>query len=63
MSVELYRESPGKFDSRTLSRTTLNRWTGRSFVVSLICCCLVVYRVCRCWYVVVYMCVSLCLRV
>ena len=30
MSVELYRESPGKFDSRTLSRTTLNRWTGRS---------------------------------
>ena len=30
MSVELYRESPGKFDSRTLSRTTLNRWTGRT---------------------------------
>ena len=29
MSVEFYRESPGKFDSRTLSRTTLNRWTGR----------------------------------
>ena len=30
MSVELYRESPGKFDSRTLSRKTLHRWTGRS---------------------------------
>ena len=29
MSVEFYRESPGKFDSRTLSRKTL-RWTGRS---------------------------------
>ena len=29
MSVEFYRESPGKFDSRTLSRKTLNRWTGR----------------------------------
>ena len=29
MSVELYRESPGKFDSRTLNRKTLNRWTGR----------------------------------
>ena len=28
MSVEFYRESPGKFDS-TLNRTTLNRWTGR----------------------------------
>ena len=29
MSVEFYRESPGKFDSRTLNRTTLSRWTGR----------------------------------
>ena len=29
MSVECYRESPGMFDSRTLNRTTLNRWTGR----------------------------------
>ena len=28
MSVELYMESPGKFDSRTLSRETLSRWTG-----------------------------------
>ena len=27
--VEIYRESPGKFDSRTLSRETLSRWTGR----------------------------------
>ena len=35
MSVEFYRESPGKFDS-SLSRTTLSRWTGHnagSFVV------------------------------
>ena len=30
MSVEFCRGSPGKFDSRTLNRTTLNRWTGRS---------------------------------
>ena len=30
MSVEFYRGSPGKFDSRTLSRETLNRWTGCS---------------------------------
>ena len=29
MSIELFRESPGKFDSRTLSRETLSRWTGR----------------------------------
>ena len=29
MSVEFYRESPGKFDSRTLNRKTLDRWTGR----------------------------------
>ena len=29
MSVEFYRESTGKFDSRTLSRETLSRWTGR----------------------------------
>ena len=30
MSVEFYRESPGKFDSKTLSRETLSRWTGRT---------------------------------
>ena len=29
MSVEFDRESPEKFDSRTLSRETLSRWTGR----------------------------------
>ena len=29
MSVEFDRESPGKFDSRTLSRETLSRWIGR----------------------------------
>ena len=30
MSVEMYRESPGKFDSRTLSRNIFSRWTGRT---------------------------------
>ena len=34
MSVEFYRGSPGKFDSRTLNRKTLNRWTGRKNIVS-----------------------------
>ena len=29
MSVEFCRGSPGKFDSRTLNRETLDRWTGR----------------------------------
>ena len=29
MSVEFYRGSPRKFDSRTLNRKTLDRWTGR----------------------------------
>ena len=29
MSVEFYRGSPGKFDSRTLNGKTLTRWTGR----------------------------------
>ena len=33
MSVEFDRGSPGKFDSRTLSRETLSRRTGRSFHV------------------------------
>ena len=28
MSVEFDKGSPGKFDSRTLNRKTLNRWTG-----------------------------------
>ena len=32
MSVEFYMESPGEFDSRTLSRKTLSRWTGRIFL-------------------------------
>ena len=35
MSVELYRESPGKFDSRTLNRKTLNRWIGRIILLLL----------------------------
>ena len=30
MSVEFDGESSGKFDSRTLNRKTLNRWTGRT---------------------------------
>ena len=30
LNLWFYRESPGKFDSRTLSRETLNRWIGRS---------------------------------
>ena len=30
MPIELDRGSPGKFDSRTLNRTTLSRWTGRN---------------------------------
>ena len=34
MSVEMYRESPGKFDSMTLNRTTLSRWTGRSYTAA-----------------------------
>ena len=29
MSVDFYRDSPGKFDSRTLNRKTLDRCTGR----------------------------------
>ena len=36
MSVEFDRGSPGKFDSRTLNRKTLNRWTGRT-VSSFFC--------------------------
>ena len=30
MSVEFDMGSPGKFDSRTLNKKTLNRWTGRN---------------------------------
>ena len=30
MSVELDKEPPGRFDSRTLNGKTLNRWTGRT---------------------------------
>ena len=39
MSVEFYRESPGKFDSRTLSRETLSRWTGRTIIIIIIIIC------------------------
>ena len=31
MSVEFYRGSPGKLDSRTLSRETRSRWTGCTY--------------------------------
>ena len=34
MSVEFYRESPEKFDSRTPNRKTLDRWTGRNGVIA-----------------------------
>ncbi len=30
MPVEFDGGSPGKFDSRTLNRKTLSRWTGRT---------------------------------
>ena len=30
MSVEMYKGSHRKLDSRTLNRKTLNRWTGRT---------------------------------
>ena len=35
MPVEFDRESPGKFDSRTLNRTTLSRWTGRVTIITM----------------------------
>ena len=31
MSIEFDRESPERFDSRTLNRKTLSRWTGRNY--------------------------------
>ena len=43
MSVECYRGSPGKFDSRTLNRKTLNRWTGHIIYVFYTC---ILYYVC-----------------
>ena len=33
MSVEFYRGSPRKFDSRTLSRKVVSRWTGRKLSI------------------------------
>ena len=35
MSVEFDRESPGDFNSRTLSREALSRWTGRTTTFSI----------------------------
>ena len=40
MSVELYRESPGKFDSKTLSKETRTMWTGRICLASSFRMCL-----------------------
>ena len=40
MSVEFDRGSLGKFDSRTLNRTTLSRWTGRTCGRIGVCACL-----------------------
>ena len=37
MPVEFERGSPGKVDSRTLSRKTLSRWTGRSIAPPVTC--------------------------
>ena len=34
VSIEFDRESPGKFDLRTLNRETLDRWTGRTCLAS-----------------------------
>ena len=39
MSVEFDRGSPGKFDSRTLYRETVDRWTGRNNVISTVSSC------------------------
>ena len=39
MPVEVDSRFPGKFDSRTLSRETLNRWTGRTVVGSHVILC------------------------
>ena len=33
MSIEFDRESLGKFDSRTLNRETLSRWTGCNVII------------------------------
>ena len=46
MSEEVDRGSPGKFDSRTLNRKTLNRWTGRSVFVIVCVDCSVFVCVC-----------------
>ena len=43
MSVESYRESPGKFGPRTLRRETLSRWTGRINTYTCIVICITVY--------------------
>ena len=37
MSIEFDRGSPGKFDSRTVNRKTLSRWTGRVYIYIYIC--------------------------
>ena len=53
MSVEFDRRSPGKFDSRTLNRKTLGRWTGRIMFTEQHVCIVDVQNVCivqQCMY-------------
>ena len=63
MSVDFYRGSPGKFDSRTLNRTTLNRWTGRSASGALVrvSACYVIYVICNMCYTYIYIYIHICM--
>ena len=64
MSVEFYRGSPGKLDSRTLSRESLSRWTGRrhgwymipwmDVLISLVCVDVLFVCICVCVYIYIY---------
>ena len=54
MSVSFYGESPGKFDSRTLSRKTLSSWTGRTMLYNVILHNDIVRIYDICMYVCVY---------
>ena len=57
MSVEFYRESPRKFDSRTLNMTTLNRWTGRTSNVRQVMCLSLYLSLSLSLYIHIYTCV------
>ena len=52
MPVKFYRGSPGKFDSRTLNRKTLIRWTGRR---PLLVCASEMFIICLFVYISVYL--------